>query len=509
MRFSDIRDVELPLGRLSVWTASDATLAHAAVRPADPRGPSHNQHGHISHALTRRVDPDLLDLIVEPSGEPGKAAPTGWLGVSLEVPSVDAPCLRRVFEAWICRHETLRSGFRPTGVGNGVGAVDVAFERFTVAPDEVSLDEVDLGLFIDTAVLANTLDDLFNRSTDAVSWPAYAFATISSVDRTTVIMAFDHVNVDGYSIILAVGEIRELVDADREGRPSQLVPVPSYLDFVQDELAVASAAAISHEAVETWRTFLDDHGTLPSFPLPDGLPPGSQVPQEARCIPILTGAEGDAFGVWSRANGASAATGFLAALSLAFTRLGGEPDPDRVLAGQPGSDVVRFRSLVSTHTRHEARWAEALGWFTAIAPLAVEFPAGQELTDILPRVIDAWALGKRGAGLPMSRISDLLGVPLQPRFVVSYLDTRHARSANNWDNWNAHAYLGDVGPTDEVYVWINRMPTETYLTWRFPGNEVCRGQIEAVTESMRQIIVDTVSVGTEPVHSVGETSTQW
>lgn len=505
MRFSDIRDVDLPLGRLSVWVASDATLAHAAARAADPRGPSHNQHGHISHALTRRVDPDLFDQLLEPIGELGKASPTGWLGVSLEVPSVDGQCLRRAFEAWMCRHETLRSGFRPTGVG----VVDQEFERFTLEPGEVRLEEVDLGEFTDVADLAETLDDLFNRSTDAVSWPAHAFAAISSEESTTVIMAFDHVNVDGYSIILSVGEIRELVDADREGRPSQLTPVPSYLDFVQTELALASEASTSHEAVETWREFLGDSGSLPGFPLPDGLPPGSQVPQESCCIPILTDTQGAAFGVWCRANGVSAATGFLAAMSLAFTRLGGGTAVDQASGEQTGSDVVRFRSLVSTHTRHEAHWAEALGWFTAIAPLAVEFGAEQELIDILPLTGDAWTVAKRGAGLPMSCISDFLDVPLQPRFVVSYLDTRYARSANRWQEWNAHAYLGDVGPSDEVYVWINRMPTETYLTWRFPGNDVCRAEIEAVTESMQQIIVDSLSIGTEPVHSSGEMSTQW
>ena len=504
MRFSDLRDLDLPLGQLSVWRASDATLANAAARNADPRGPSHNQNGHISHALTRRVDPDLYDL-VEPSGESGKAAPTGWLGVSFEVPSVGSERLQRVFEAWIGRHETLRSGFRPTSVG----VIDVDFERFTLDSDEVHLDEEDLGLFIDNVALADTLEDLFNRSTDAISWPAYAFAAIRSVTTTTVVMAFDHVNIDGYSILLSVGEIRELVDAVREGRSSDLAPVPSYLDFVQDELAQASEASASHEAVETWRAFLGDRGTLPKFPLPDGLAPGSQVPQEARCIPILTDAQSAAFAACCRANGASSATGFLAAMSLAFTRLGGQTGIEQSLAGQSGPGAVGFRSLVSTHTRHEAHWAEALGWFTAIAPFEVEIGAEQELIDVLPQVVDSWTAAKRGAGLPMSRISDLLDTSLQPRFVVSYLDARHTRSASDWQAWNAHACLGDVGPTDEVYVWINRMPTETYLTWRFPGNDVCRAEIEAVTESMRQIIIDSISLRTEPVHSVGERSTQW
>lgn len=497
MRFSDIRDLNLPLGRLSAWVASEATLAHAAARTADPRGPSHNQHGHISDALARRVDPELLDLElgVELSGDPGKAPATGWLGVSFEVPSVDGACLGRAFEAWTSRHETLRSGFRPTGVG----VADVEFERMTLGPDEVRLDEVDLGEFTDVTALADELDDLFNRSTDAISWPAYVFAAIWSPEAITVIMAFDHVNIDGYSIILSVGEIRELVDADREQRPSELVSVPSYLDFVQDELAVASAATTSHEAVDTWRQFLGDRGTLPRFPLPDGLPPGSQVPQEARCIPIITETQAAAFGAVCRANGVSAGTGFLAAMSLAFTRRSREA----------GSDLVGFRSLVSTHTRHAAHWAEAIGWFTAIAPFAVEYPAELDLIDILPLVGESWAAGKRGAGLPMSRISDLLDVPLQPRFVVSYLDARFNRSSARWQDWNAHALIGDVGPTDEVYAWINRMPTETYLTWRFPGNQVCADEVEAVTESMGQIIRDAVALGAEPARISLESSTKW
>jgi len=487
MRFSDVRDLALPLGRLSAWVASEATLARAAAQTADPRGPSHNQHGHISDALARRVDPELLDLGME----------------SMGASTADGGCLQRAFEGWVSRHETLRSGFRPTGVG----ITDVEFERMTLGPDEVRFDEVDLGACTDATTLADTLDDLFNRSTDAVSWPAYAFAAIRSSKGTTVVMAFDHVNIDGYSILLSVSEIRELIDADREGRPAQLAPVPSYLDFVQDELALASEASASHVAVDTWREFIGDRGTLPRFPLPDGLPPGSQVPQEARCIPIITEVQASAFGAWCRANGASAATGFLATMSLAFTRRAQQIAAERGIETAP--DVVGFRSLVSTHTRHSPHWAESIGWFTAIAPFAVEYPADRELIDVLALANESWTTAKQGAGLPMPRISDLLDAPLQPRFVLSYLDARFNRSADRWDDWKAHALIGDVGPTDEVYAWINRMPTETYLTWRFPGNEVCGAEVEAVTKLMAQIILETLSLGSEPIRTPVESSAQW
>ena len=102
--------------------------------------------------------------------------------------------------------------------------------------------------------------------------------------------------------------VREILDALHEGRPNQLTPVPSYLDFVQEEMAHASQSSTSHEAVEIWKGFLGEPGTLPGFPLDDGLPPGSQVPQEASCIPILDAHQGAVFGDWCRANGVSSAT---------------------------------------------------------------------------------------------------------------------------------------------------------------------------------------------------------
>ncbi len=500
MRLGDIHDHNLPLGQLSVWSVSDGTRARAHVQPADPRGPSHNQQDHIQHALARRVEAAELDFATEPSAPPAKAAPTGWIGVSFEVPLLTGDEIARVLEEWIDRHETLRSGFRAEpdhGQGGG-------FERFTLGPGDVTLTETSLGVFVDERLLADTLDDHFNRSTDAALWPTYAFATIRTVDRMTVVLAFDHVNVDGYSILLAVAEIRELVDARREGRPSHLRAAASYLEFVQEELAVASAATASHEAVETWRAFLDGERSLPAFPLPDGLPPGSQIPQEARCLPLLGEDNVGAFGSFCRANGVSTSAGFLAAMALAFTRLGGAGGIEPASVHPNGAGFVTFRSLVSTHTRHEARWAEAIGWFTALAPFAVDVDADQQLVDILPHVGDAWAVAKRGAGLPMPRIGELLDTSLQPRFVVSYLDARYADALCRRPGWDAHAYLGDIGPTDGVHVWINRFPDETYLTWRFPGNETCRTEVQAVTEAMRRIILDTVAVDDDHVGSAGK-----
>ncbi|HEY4375940.1 MAG TPA: condensation domain-containing protein, partial [Acidimicrobiales bacterium] len=460
MRFTDIRDHELPTGHLTIWVASEETQHRAQQGPVDPRRPSHNQQGHIARAMARRVDPDLRGIVPDPTGDAGKAAPTGWLGLRFDVPPTSAHGLRRSFETWVRRHETLRSGFRPSEESpDGAG-----FERFTVPPEDIAIEPLDLGYYGDPTALADRLDDLFNESTDAICWPAYVFATIWTPKATTVLMAFDHLNVDGYSILLMAAELREVVDADREGRPLALPPVPSYLDFVEDERDDAALASVTHDAVDQWRSFLGERRDMPSFPLADGLAPGSQVPQGSCCIPILDEAEALAFGTWCRASGISAGTGFLGALTLAFTRLAREAG----VVDPAAPELDRFRVLVSTHTRHDARWAEALGWFTAVAPFDVSVPTGHELGDILPTLNAAWADAKRGAALPLSRIGELLGRTLEPRFLVSYLDARHARGANLWPYWRAHAFIGDVGPTDQVYAWINRMPNETYLTWRYP-----------------------------------------
>lgn len=477
MRFTDIRDHELPTGRLTMWVPSDETMRRSETAATDSRRPSDNQHGHIAHAMARRVDPDLITIVSDPTGEGGRAAATGWLGICFDVAPTSTHGLRRSLETWMRRHETLRSGFRPASSVDGPDS----FERFTLPAADVHLEAVELGRYDEPGALAERLDDLFNASTDAICWPAFAFAAIWSANATTVVLAFDHLNVDGYSILLMAAELREMVDADREGRPPHLPAVPSYLDFVEDELDVASTATGNHDAVQRWRQFLGEEHQTPSFPLPDGLAPGSQVPQTATCTTILTESEAATFGAWCRASGISTTAGFLGVLALAFRRL----DPTT-----RGSDEHPFRALVSTHTRHDPRWAEALGWFTAVAPFAVTIRGDSVLIDVLDDVDAAWSDAKVGARLPMARVGSLLGRPIEPRFVVSYLDARHVRGAARWADWNAGALIGDVGPTDQVYLWINRMPTETYLTWRFPGNDVCRDQVQAVNVTMSDIIHD-------------------
>jgi len=498
LRFTDIRDDLLPTGQLTIWVPTDETAARAAHAPTDPRRTSHNQEGHIARALARHLDPELQAAVTDPTAAAGRAAPTGWLAVRFDVPPTNEHGLRRAFERWIDRHETLRSGFRQDPAQPG----GMAIERFTLPPDWVKLESVELGHHTDPAELADHLEDLFNASTDAVSWPAYVFAAISSAGSTSVILAFNHLNVDGYSMLLMAREVRELVDADREGRPANLPPIASYLDFVEAEREMASQAIASHDAVDQWNTFLGADGTVPVFPLPDGLPPGSQIPQSSCCLPILTEAEAAVFSRWCRQHGVSAGAGFLGAFTLAVNRR-------RETLADNAEETERFRVLVSTHTRHEAHWAESLGWFTAVAPFDVTLPSGLDLDEVLPTVDDAWARAKRGAALPLARIGELLGQPVEPRFVISYLDARHARGGDRWEAWNSHAYFGDVGPSDEVYAWINRLPTETYLTWRFPGNDVCRTEIEAVTALMAQIIHEIVSTGPAAHRTAEEISKTW
>lgn len=528
MRFTDIRDDVLPTGHLTVFAPDAATRGRAERAGRDERRTSHNQEGHLLRALARRVSPDLLAIVPDPTGADGKAAPTGWLAVRFDLPPGTEVALGRALERWIDRHETLRSGFR----ADRSATEGASIERFTLPSGSVALEAVDHGEHTDPAVLAERLDDLFNASTDPVRWPAYVLASISPTGparpasptalaaptaalapaqgetptepaTTTVILAFDHLNVDGYSMLLMAQEVRAMVEtevkAEAAGRAPALDPAPSHIDFVAAERERADRATSSHAAVTRWAEFLGPGHDVPAFPLPDGLAPGAQIPQRSCCLPILSEAEAAAFGRWCRDRGVSAGAGFLGAHAMACARRARRhrpPDADGRRSAGRGDD--RFRVLVSTHTRDEPRWATALGWFTAIAPFEVALPATGELEDALPAVDEAWAKAKRGATLPLDRIGALLGRSIDPRFVVSYLDARHTPGSAGWRSWRAHAHLGDVGPTDEVYAWINRMPTETYLTWRHPDNETCAREVEAVTELMQQIIRDSLAAGTPP-----------
>lgn len=459
MEFTEICDYQVGPGLVTEWTPAPA----GSARPdSDPRPPSYLQEAHFHHKL--------------PVRGAGMREPS-WLAVGFDLPGPLEPhALRAAVLHWVDRHETLRSGFRLRG-----GEI----ERFTVGAGDVTLREQGVGEFNRSGPLVDHLREFFDRATDLLNWPAYALATVSRAESSTVCIAFDHSNVDGYSILLVPHEIRELYEQERAGstakpRPSPLPSTGSYVDFCQVERERTESTAHT-ELVREWEGFLDGcGGTAPEFPLATRAPGEQPVTQGGVHRWMLDADDAAALDVHCRGAGGSAFSGAL----LALTRAVQERSPE----GQAVQDPLR--TLLLLHTRSSPEWARSVGWYVSLGPLDVAPDPDDDLAAGLQRVHRAVRRAKELSAVPHPRLQTELSRPIVPKFVVSYMDMRPTPGSESWHDWNAQALHAQSSATDEVYLWINRSAEGIYLTCRYPGTDTADRHVRAFSERVREALRD-------------------
>ncbi len=424
MEFTELADYPVPDGALEEWfPTSDGPWAE------DDRVLSFVHEAHLNR-------------------DPAAGTSLSWLGTAFDVHGpLDHDAFRRTLQAFVDRHEVLRTDTHTDDAG-GV-------HRRTTAPGTVDVDRIVFATR--TPSNFDRLQRMFDEHASARSWPSYVFATVSRTDRFTVFFAGDHSILDGFSIVLVAHELTELYDSIRAGRTPQLPSVGSYVDFGHRERKSGPAPGAARRALDIWRSALDGSG-LPEFPLPLGPRTSSAQASISRWLLDADGAR--AFGEACREVGVTSFAGTMACLGLASYDVLDADSPNRHI----------FRTVTPVHTRHEPQWEAALGWFVGLAPLqftvdAESFPATARLAEAaIRRVVPA-------GEFPFDRIRHLVGAPVEPRFVVSYLDIRSLPGAQTWPERNARA-LRSRQYTHDVYAWINRTPEGINLSMRFPGNEI-------------------------------------
>ncbi|MEU6131066.1 condensation domain-containing protein [Saccharopolyspora sp. NPDC047091] len=466
MRFTEIADYSVRPGEAARWCVSPPD---GAEPEPDPRPPSHLQQAHV-----------------RARAEQGATSDPSWLAVGFDLDGpLDEPAWRTALLDWLDRHETLRSALRPDGD---------EVRRHTWEPGRLTVSRTGLGTFRDPAEASDALRELFNARTDPTSWPSFAFVTVSRADSCTVCLAFDHGNVDGYSILLVLHEIRELYLAARGGRAADLPAVAeigSYVDFCAREREYTDGFERSDEPVARWAEFLADcGGAPPGFPLPAGAPFAADGSRQHGLCEWLVDADGAAaFEQACRRNGGSAFSGALAALALAAARPGAADAPDR------------FRALLLLHTRSARSWARSVGWFVGLAPVELALPVGVtaagaagvpdgvDLLDLLPSAGAALRRAKPLSTVPVPKVAELLGVELPPRFVVSYMDLRSSPGSRCWAESNARALHAPASSADEVYLWVMRSVEGIYVTSRFPGADQADAAVREYVARLRYLVL--------------------
>ncbi|MEU9476524.1 condensation domain-containing protein [Streptomyces sp. NPDC048191] len=459
MRISDIQRCEVRPGQLVEWTISPATIAAAAALPPDPRPPAYIQESHIRTARSVRED--------------GLFVPT-WLGTAFDLPGrADLDALERALRGWTLRHETLRSGFRWAGDD---------MQRFTLDEEEVSLHREVIGDFADAGALIRYLQDRFDAAADALGWPNLIYAAVVREDCTSVYMAFDHTNVDAYSIHRIPDEIHELYTAGVTGRPVSGPSVASYVDFCEQERANADGIDDTHAIVARWREFISRcDGRLPEFPVDLGLRPGGALPaQKLVCEPLVDADAAAAFEAHCRPYGGSL-VGILAATSLIVHELGGQPV---------------YRTVVPFHTRLKSEWSDSVGWYVGGAP--IEVPAARDFDSALDMVRAELRANRSLARIPLARVLRLLGADFRPTSpdmysIISYVDARLIPGAPHWDQRKAYGLIR-VSYGDQVCAWVNRLHEGLWFACRYPDTDVAYKNVRLYAEGLRDLIAS-VSAG--------------
>ncbi|MER5311106.1 condensation domain-containing protein [Streptomyces sp. NPDC002773] len=461
MRITDIQACEVRPGRLVEWTLSPAAVK-AAARTEDARPPAYIQEMHIRRAKRLR--------------DKGLFVPT-WIGIVFDMDGpVDLDVLQEALRAWTARHETLRSGFRWAGESGD------ELRRFTLDAGEVALHREDAGDFPDGGRLSRHLENRFHTVADALRWPNLIYAAVLRDDSTSVYMAFDHSNVDAYSLFRLPADVHELYTAGLEGRsPQEPAPVASYVDFCELERADADRVDDGHPAVSHWREFIRRcGGQLPGFPLDLGLTAGAPpARQRVLCEPLAGPSEAAAFEAYCRPYGGSLA-GVLAATAR--------------IVGELGGPQV-YRTVVPFHTRTKSRWSESVGWYVGGVPIEVETDLCRSFPDALRTVRAELKAHRALAGVPMNRVLNLLGADrsTDPDLFssVSYIDTRAIPGADRWSEQRAHGLIRP-SHSDQVFMWANRLPDGIWLTSRFPDTDVADKVMRLYTERLRDHITSTL-----------------
>ncbi|MEV5380047.1 condensation domain-containing protein [Streptomyces nondiastaticus] len=453
---TDIQRCEIRPGRLVEWTLHRTAVEAALELPDDARPPAYVQESHVRTARSVR--------------EGGLFVPT-WLGTAFDIPGeVDLGVLQVALRAWTLRHETLRSGFRWAGD---------EMRRFTLDADAVVLHREDVGHFSDAETLTRYLQDRFDTAADALSWPNFIFAAVVRDDGASVYMAFDHSNVDSYSIQRITAEIHELYAAALAGRAVDAAPAASYVDFCATERTDADRIDDTHAIVDRWRGFIARcDGKLPNFPVDLGLDPEGPLPTQKFLHEMLVDdADAAAFEAYCRPYGGSL-VGVLAAVGLIVREIGG---------------VQVYRTVVPFHTRVKSRWSDSVGWYVGGAPIEVPVARAADFDGALELVRAALRENRQLARMPLARVLRLLGSDFRPTSpdlysIVSFVDARGIPGSERWQDLRAYGLIR-VSYGDQVCAWVTRLHEGLQFAARYPDTDVAYKNMRLCVERLREFIV--------------------
>lgn len=481
MEYTELADYALPSGVLTEW--------YPAVADDDAWRDDDRQlsYMHLEHARRAYAE--------------GDAWFSEWIGTAFAIHHrLDADVFSRTLLRWYARHEAFRASVVPSETSDGVD-----FLRRTVSADAISVEAVGSPEVISSTSVFGRVSELFNTRVNPLHWPPCIAVTIAPADDSQsflVIFAADHTVMDAYTQVFAIKELTAIYESELLDVPDQLHEFGSYLDFSDAERTIGSQITADDGVVSRWTSFFKAHHdstldtqphSMPRFPVlrtstpPDGIerpavasPAGDSEYQASLSRWLLNADETERFHQVCKKLGANMQAGIYTALSITNSRLAGNPD-------------LRFISPV--HTRTEVKWGESAGWFVGIIPVHLRPGSATSFSEAIT------ALGKNAAEYkelgtsPYYPIADLIGDRTPPQFVISYIDLRNAEGSEHWDARQARVLRSSTRNSDEVYLWINRIPKGTNISARFSASQQASDTVHRYISTFNDVLRTVIDDG--------------
>lgn len=462
MQMTRLEEHPTSTGRLVAWVPTARCRAAIAAAHGTGRRGSYMQESHID-----------LRLAMEREHKHDAS----WIGTAFDMPAdLDLAAFGRVFTTVARRHGMFHGWFTVT---------DDGYDWTELAEQDIEFEVVDLGTAdTEQQVQQFVLDQLTERCTP-IDGLGYQLCGVVGADRCVLYLGQDHIYTDGFSVIILFAELMQTWQAQQAGTTPDLLPVGHYLDYAEQERARAEAADHDHPAVQYWVDFALEapDEMIPRFPLDIGLAPGQKTPLAPNRVDLLDADQDVALDRLAKDHECTFPSLVYAACALAAHELAGKP---------------WFRFVNPVHTRTGDEWLTAMGWFINVVPVHCDVSDEDDLFTVGRRMRQALRDCRVAADLPALRVMEIISETLGLGFdsdstqrppIVSYLD---GRILPGQEFWEEHRFFGltGAGDHDDVNVWINRMPTQTYVMCAVPDTEQAQGAVTALFTRARDILLD-------------------
>lgn len=459
MHVTAIDRYDIEPGTLTEWTLAPAGETLRSEVP-----PSYNQQFHLETARTHGAGHSV------------------WMAASFDMPTpLDRAVLRRTFELIIRRHDALWTGFE---------VLPDRITRLQVPPQAVAVTDSRPVTFDDTGALRAHLRARFTAVCDPLTFPAFLFATVERAGSTTVIAAFDHTIVDGYSLAIALHELRqayellcttpELTDHDVH---NELGDPGSFMNFCIQESAGEDVDS-ADPRIRGWARFYEAcGGTTPRFPLALGVTPGAPAPQASDVRGLLDAADTARFEEACLDAGGAMFTGLLTAIGTALRR-----------EGAPAAVPLQF----PLHTRLDPRWEGAIGWLTTSAPITLQIDDPDGFAASLVDTNNSFRSSLDLLGVSMRQVRAGVGDGYRRTstdlFMVSYIDYRRLPGNERHRDVNAH-HISNVTVCDDAQFWVSRTPEGLSIRSRFPDTPLAQATIARFLTGLVTTLAEVCTLG--------------